>query len=76
MLALGVASHFALDALLAHVTGGMALLFPFNWTLDFQLDLLPSESWIPTLVSVVAASLLFMALKLRPQAKPSSRLKS
>ena len=69
LLAVGIASHFALDALLMHVAGGMALLFPFNWTIGFQLGLVPSDSWIPTLASIVAASLLFLAIKLRPRAK-------
>ena len=66
MLVLGIASHFMLDALLAHVAGGMALLFPFNWTFGFQLGLLPSDSWIPALVGVVLATTLFVVLKLKP----------
>ena len=69
LLTIGVASHFALDALLLHAAGGMALLFPFNWTLGFQLGLFPSDSWIPTLASVLGASLLFIGLKLKGRKK-------
>jgi len=64
LLILGVASHFALDALLLHAGGGMLLLFPFSWSWGFQLGFLQSDSWIPAIVTVVIAVSLFLASKL------------
>ncbi len=61
----GIATHFALDALLLHAGGGMVLLFPFSWTWGFQLNFIPSDSWIPVTIGVLAAALILTALKLK-----------
>ncbi len=69
LAAVGVACHFALDALLLHAGGGMVLLFPFSWIWGFQLGLIPSDSWIPTMLTIAAALLLYAVLKMRERAK-------
>ena len=69
LLAFGVATHYALDSLLLHANGGMVLLFPFDWRWGFQLGIIPSDSWIPAIITVVAAALLIVALKLRKRRK-------
>lgn len=65
LMTIGIATHFALDSLLLHVSGGMVLLFPFNWTWGFQLNLISSDSWIPAIASVVVATLLLIVLKIK-----------
>ncbi len=71
LMIVGVIAHFALDALLTHVAGGMIILFPFDWTWGFQLGLIPSDSWTPTVLSVVTAGILFLAAKSKARDKPS-----
>lgn len=65
LLAAGFVSHYALDSLLLHAGGGMVLLFPFNWTWGFQLGLVPSDSWVPTIVVLFIAISLFTVLRLK-----------
>lgn len=53
------ASHFVLDLLLGHVSGGMLMLFPFSWQ-GYQLGLIQSDNYWITLVLVVMAVILFI----------------
>lgn len=69
LLTLGAATHYALDSLLLHANGGMVLLFPFDWRWGFQLGLIPSDSWIPAIITVVAAASLLAALELKKRRK-------
>jgi len=62
LLTVGFATHFALDSLLLHADGGMALLFPFNWRWGFQLGLIPPDSWIPAIITIIIAACLLSAL--------------
>ncbi|MFP3909630.1 MAG: metal-dependent hydrolase [Archaeoglobaceae archaeon] len=63
LLVVGVASHFALDLLLGHVSGGMLMLFPFSWQ-GYQLGLIQSDNyWITLVLVVVAVMLLYVQRK-------------
>lgn len=68
-LAIGFASHYALDSLLMHASGGMVLLFPFSWDSGFQFEIVPTNSWVPVIITVAAAVLLFAALRVKNRAK-------
>jgi len=65
LLVTGFLTHYALDSLLAHAGGGMALLFPFSWEFGFQFGLVPTSSWVPVIVTATAATLLFVSLRLK-----------
>ncbi len=62
LLLVGVASHFALDLLLGHVSGGMLMLFPFSWQ-GYQLGLIQSDNYWITLVLVALALILLLFTK-------------
>jgi len=56
----GVATHFILDFLLVHASGGtMKLLFPFSWG-EWQYGLVRSEDYWVTIIAVFAALLVYM----------------
>jgi len=59
LLSLGLTTHFALDLLLKHVSGGMLMLFPFSWN-EYQLGLIQSDNFNITLVILVLASFLYL----------------
>lgn len=59
LLVVGVASHFALDLLLGHVSGGMLMLFPLSWE-GYQLGLIQSNNYWITLTLVMIAVILFI----------------
>lgn len=61
LLLVGVASHFALDLLLGHVSGGMLMLFPLSWE-GYQLGLIQSDNYWITLILVTLALVLFLFL--------------
>jgi hypothetical protein len=65
LLVIGFATHYALDSLLVHAGGGMVLFFPFSWEFGFQLGLVPTNSWVPAIITVAAAALLFVSLRLK-----------
>jgi hypothetical protein len=44
LFVLGFATHFALDLLLGHVSGGMLLLFPVSWQ-EYQLGLIHADNY-------------------------------
>jgi hypothetical protein len=55
LFALGFTTHFALDLLLGHVSGGMLLLFPVSWE-EYQLGLIHADnSWVALILLGTAA---------------------
>jgi hypothetical protein len=64
MFAFGMVTHYALDVLLIHVSGGMALLYPLSWE-TWALQLVRPDNWLGTTILVVAALLVYGALKIR-----------
>lgn len=62
LLVVGVASHFVLDLLLGHVSGGMLMLFPFSWE-GYQLGLIQSDNYWITAILVTLALVLFLSIK-------------
>jgi len=59
LLFLGVSTHFALDFLIGHVSGGMLLLFPFGWE-GYQLGLIQSVDYYVSAVTVLTASAIYV----------------
>jgi len=53
-LGIGIITHFILDFFLVHVSGGMKLLFPVNWS-EWQYYLIRSDDYHMTIVAVLAA---------------------
>ena len=54
LLLFGVATHFLFDLPLAHVSGGMRMLFPFHWA-QYQVYIIPTDDYIvPILASAIA----------------------
>jgi len=60
----GMATHYALDALLKHVTGGIMFLYPLSWE-TWQLQLVRPDNWLRTSIMVAAAVLVYGLLKVR-----------
>jgi len=60
VLYIGIATHFILDFFLVHVSGGMKLLFPFSWG-EWQLYLIRSDEYLITIISLLAATLIYMS---------------
>jgi hypothetical protein len=58
-LSLGVASHFLLDVLLIHLTGGSNLLFPISWQI-FNLDLVPTDDYYITILALMVALIVYL----------------
>lgn len=59
LLVLGVSTHFALDLLIGHVSGGMLLLFPFGWE-EYQMGLIQSVDYCVSVVTVLTASAIYL----------------
>jgi hypothetical protein len=64
LFAFGMATHYALDVLLIHVSGGLALLWPLSWE-TWALQLVRPDNWLGTTILVAAAILVWLALKVR-----------
>jgi hypothetical protein len=60
----GMATHYALDVLLIHVSGGLTLLYPLSWE-TWQLQLVRPDNWLGTAILVAAAVLVYGVLKVR-----------
>lgn len=60
----GMATHYALDGLLIHESGGLMLLYPLSWG-AWQLQLVRPDNWLGTTILVAAAVLVYGALKVR-----------
>ena len=58
-LGLGILTHYILDSLLEHVSGGIYLLFPFSWW-QWQLELTTSSDYWITLLAVSIAVLVYL----------------
>lgn len=58
LLVLGFITHYMLDFLMGHVSGGMLLLFPFSWD-GYQLGLVQCDDYRITLVLVVLAVIIY-----------------
>jgi hypothetical protein len=58
-LGLGILTHYILDGLLEHVSGGMILLFPFSWW-SWQLELTTSADYWVTLIAVSIAVIVYL----------------
>jgi hypothetical protein len=68
LLVVGFTTHFVLDLLLGHVSGGMPLFFPVSWT-EYQLGLIHSDNYWAALILLVFAAFLFV-LQNRKIGKP------
>jgi hypothetical protein len=58
LLTSGFTTHYMLDMLLGHVSGGMLMLFPFSWE-EYQLGLIQSDNYWITLVVLVLAAVVY-----------------
>jgi hypothetical protein len=58
-LGLGILTHYVLDSLLEHVSGGMYLLFPLSWW-QWQLELTTSSDYMITLIALLIAGLVYL----------------
>jgi hypothetical protein len=58
-LGLGILTHYILDSLLEHVSGGIYLLFPFSWW-QWQLEITNSSDYWITLLAVSIAGLVYL----------------
>ena len=59
LFVLGFTTHFALDLLLGHVSGGMLLLFPVSWA-EYQLGLIHSDNYVVALLMLALAVLVYI----------------
>jgi len=55
-------THYALDVLSVHVTGGLVLLWPLSWSTR-QLGLVRPDNWLGTTILVAAAALVWFVLR-------------
>lgn len=59
LLGLGVLTHYALDLILEHVSGGIYLFYPFSWW-QWQLELTNSSDYLITLLALAIAGLVYL----------------
>ena len=64
LFAFGMVTHYALDVLLIHVSGGLALLWPLSWQ-TWALQLVRPDNWLGTTILVAAAIFVWLVLKVR-----------
>ena len=64
LFAFGMATHYALDVLLIHVSGGLASAWPLSWEI-WALQLVRPDNWLGTTTLVAAALLVWLVLKVR-----------
>ena len=66
LFVLGFTTHFLLDLLLGHVSGGMRLLFPVSWA-EYQLGLIHADnSWVALILLGLAALVHVLQNRKRP----------
>lgn len=58
-LGLGVFTHYALDLILEHVSGGIYLFYPFSWW-QGQLDFTNSSDYLITILALAVAGLVYL----------------
>jgi hypothetical protein len=63
---LGATTHFVLDLLLGHVSGGMLLFFPVSWQ-EYQLGLIHSDNYGVALILLFLAAFMFVLQKNNPE---------
>lgn len=56
---LGIVTHYSLDIILEHVSGGIYLLFPFSWW-QWQLEITNSSDYLITLLALCIAGLVYL----------------
>lgn len=66
LLILGASTHYALDFLLMHVSGGMLLLFPFSWR-AWQLGVIQCDNYYVALIALLLACLIYGVSKILPK---------
>jgi len=72
LLVFGMATHFLFDLPLAHVSGGMLMLFPVHWV-QYQVYLIPTDDCIvPILASVVAIVIYIVKSRVRAKSPADS----
>lgn len=62
LFALGMTTHYALDGLLIHESGGLTLLYPLSRG-TWQLQLVRPDNWLGTTILVATAILVRLVLK-------------
>jgi hypothetical protein len=67
LFVLGFTTHFALDLLLGHVSGGMLLLFPVSWE-EYQLGWIHADNYGVALILLCLAALIYMLQNRSPGA--------
>ena len=63
LLILGASTHYALDFLLMHVSGGMLMLFPFSWH-GWQLGVIQCDNYYVALVALLLACVVYVVLEI------------
>jgi len=58
-LGFGVLTHYCLDLILEHVSGGIYLFYPFNW-FQWQLEVTNSSDYLITLLALCIAGLVYL----------------
>lgn len=58
-LGLGIVTHYSLDMILEHVSGGIYLLFPFSW-FQWQFEITNSSDYWLTLLSLCVAGIIYL----------------
>ena len=59
LFVVGFTTHFVLDLLLGHVSGGMLLFFPVSWH-EYQLGLIYSDNYSVALILLFLAAFVFI----------------
>lgn len=57
-LSIGIATHFFLDILLVHVSGGIRILFPFSWE-EYHLYILRPDDYTITIIALSVAIIVY-----------------
>lgn len=58
-LGLGILTHYCLDMILEHVSGGIYLLFPFSWW-QWQFEITNSSDYWLTLLALCIAGMVYL----------------
>ena len=58
-LGLGVLTHYSLDLILEHVSGGIYLFYPFSWW-QWQLEITNSSDYLITLLALCIAGIVYL----------------
>ena len=59
LLIFGASTHYALDFLLMHISGGMLLLFPFSWH-GWQLRVIQCDNYYVALIALLLACIIYI----------------